>query len=96
MIAWLIHYDLSPGPPEKLPAPYGLLDAAEEQGLWTPSPAWGGPRRLRDSVLCGRFVDSAAAIAAFDRAVEAASELLGFELRVQRRLALPLDRPEAA
>ena len=90
MTGYVIYYDLRPGPREKLPAAFGLLDAAEERGLSRSVWQAGVWRRLPEGVLWGRFADSSAAIAAFDQALDDASELLGFCVRAERRLAASL------
>ena len=85
-----IWFDLEPGPPEKLPAVFGLSEAAEEHGLSSIIRSRGGWRRLPQGVLGGSFPDVHAALEAFDCALHGASDLLGFPLRARRRLAAEL------
>ncbi len=90
MTGYVIYYELRPGPGDKLPAAFGLLDAAEEHGLSQQIGDAGGWRRLPQGALWGRFAASDDAIAAFDRALADASELLGFAVTAERRLAASL------
>ena len=91
MQSFLIAFRLEPAPPGRLPPYGGLLDAAEEHGLW--SLAWDatGAQRLPEDRLWGRFEDAGAALGAFDSALATASDLLGYPLRARGRLAWPAD-----
>jgi hypothetical protein len=95
MTGFVIHYRLQAGPADKLSASFGLLDAAEEHGLSMLVPDARGWRRLPQGVLWGPFLDGAQAIAAFDRALQGASELLGFTVQAERRLAIGFDDAES-
>ena len=90
MAIYAVWFDLEPGPPEKLPAAFGLIEAAEEHGLWSIIRHHGGWRRLPQGVLGGTFPDGQAALEAFDHSLNEASCLLGFSLRARRRLATEL------
>jgi hypothetical protein len=83
----LIACRLETGPKGQLPPWGGLLDAAEEHGLWSYLVAPGGAHRLPEGLLWGRFADEARALAAFDSALHEASWLLGYPVRATRRLA---------
>ncbi len=83
----LIACTLQDPPSGRLPPWGGLLDAAEEHGLWNYIPRAGGVHRLPEGVLWGCFADEAAALAALNGALEGASELLGYRVRAHRRLA---------
>jgi hypothetical protein len=86
-LAWYaIWFDLEPGPPEKLPAVFGLIEAAEEHGLVAMVRSGGGWRRLPEGVLGGRFPDARAAFEAFERALHEGSDLLGFPRRLAAEL----------
>ena len=91
MQGFLIAFRLEPAPPGRLPPGGGLLDTAEEHGLW--SLIWdpAGARRLPEDRLWGRFADARAALDAFDAALAAASDLLGYPVRARGRLAWPAD-----
>ena len=78
---------LEAGPQGRLPPWGGLLDAAEEQGLWSYILAPAGAHRLPEGLLWGRFEDEAQALAAFDAALAEASWLLGYPATAERRLA---------
>ena len=98
MAAYLIRFELTAGPPDKLPADIGFLEAAEEHGLLWVVRSGSGFHALPPGAIWGDFAEAQDVLAAFDRAAEAASALLGFELDVQRAVALPLDAiwPELA
>ena len=84
----LVTVRLGPAPRGKLPPWGGLIDAAEEQGLWSFAPrAGGGARALPEGLLWGRFEDEAAALAALDVALAEASELLGYRVTTRGRVA---------
>ncbi len=83
----LVACRLEAGPKGRLPPWGGLLDAAEEHGLWSYILAPGGAHRLPEGLLWGRFEGEAQALAAFDAAVAEASSLLGYPVRTTRRLA---------
>ena len=89
MQGFLIAFRLEPAPAGRLPPGGGLLDAAEEHGLW--SLVWGpaGARPLPEGRLWGRFADARAALDAFDTALATASDLLGYPVRARGRLAWP-------
>ena len=91
MPGFLIAFRLEPAPPGRLPPDGGLLDAAEEHGLWPL--VWGaaGARRLPEDRLWGRFDSARAALQAFDSALADASDLLGYPVRARGRLAWATD-----
>ena len=91
MQSFLIVCRLEPAPPDKLPPWGGLLDVAEEHGLWWLAPDEDGLKRLPEGTLWGRFERAADALAALDTALSDASELLGYELRARRRIACPTE-----
>lgn len=90
MHPFLIACRLALGPPGKLPAWGGLLDAAEEQGLWSFSFGPEGVRPLPEGMLWGRFDDAATALKALELALAEASDLLGYPVRAQGRVACAL------
>ena len=90
---YLIHFELRCGPAEKLPLAAGFLDAAVEHRLLWVVLAEGQIQALPFGMLWGQFADAAGALAAFGRAVEAASELLGFQVRPVRALASRFEDP---
>ena len=95
MKTFLVAVRLQPGPRGKLPPWGGLLDTAEEQGLWSFAlRADGGAQALPEGLLWGRFEDEAAALAALDAALAEASELLGFRLTTQGRVAGAMGEPQ--
>ncbi len=83
----LIACQLQAAPNGRLPPWGGLLDSAEEHGLMSFILGPDGGRPLAQGLLWGRFEDEAAALAAFDAALAGASELLGYQVRVHRRMA---------
>ncbi len=83
----LIACRLEAGAKGQLPPWGGLLDAAEEHGLWSYILSSGGAHRLPEGLLWGRFENEAQAISAFDAALAEASWLLGYPVRATRRLA---------
>jgi hypothetical protein len=87
MQPFLIACRLAPAPPGRLPPWGGLLDAADEEGLWSFSFGPEGVRPLPEGMLWGRFVDETAALRALDLALSGASELLGYPVRVRGRVA---------
>ena len=91
MQGFLIAFRLDPAPPGRLPPGGGLLDTAEEHGLW--SLVWdaAGARPLPEGRLWGRFESARAALAAFDAALAGASDLLGYPVRARGRLAWCAD-----
>ena len=91
MQGFLIAYRLEPAPAGGLPPYGGLLDAAEEHGLWSLVWEAASARRLPDGRLWGRFEDARAALDAFDSALADASDLLGYPVRARGRLAWPAD-----
>jgi hypothetical protein len=98
MVACLIRFELAAGPPDKLPADVGFLESAEEHGLLWVVRSGSGFHDLPPGAVWGDFAEIKDALAAFDKAIEGASALLGFELDVVRAVALPLDAiwPELA
>ncbi len=91
MQSFLIVCRLEPAPEGKLPPWGGLLDVAEEHGLWWLAPDEEGLRRLPEGTLWGRFERAADALAALDAALSDASRLLGYHLRARRRIACPTE-----
>ncbi len=91
MQGFLIAFRLEPAPSGRLPPWGGLLDAAEEHGLW--SVVWdaSGARPLPEGRLWGRFANASSALDAFDSALSGASDLLGYPVRARGRLAWPAD-----
>jgi len=89
---FLIACRLEAGPMGRLPPWGGLLDAAEEHGLWSYLVQPGGLHRLPEGLLCGRFADEAQALAAFDAAMADASALLAYPVRAMRRAACAASR----
>ena len=89
--AYLIRFELEPGPPDRLPAEAGLLEAAEEHGLLWVVQVADRVHALRDGLLWGEFPTAALALEAFAYAAKAASELLGFAVTPVRALAFPFD-----
>lgn len=79
---YLISYDLKSGNP----SPYRpFLDAAEKQGLLY---VWEGKQyvsRLPNTTLWGIFSTTAAANAAFDAALAAASRDVGYSIKLEKR-----------
>ncbi len=91
----LVAVPLEPGPRGKLPPWGGLIDTAEEHGLWSLVPqAGGGLRALPEGLLWGRFEDEAAALTALAAALAEASELLGYRLAAPGRVACPVGSQE--
>ena len=90
--SFLFSYALQPGPPEKLPAGAGLLEAAEEHGLLWVLQDGDYIHRLPNDAVWGEFPSLTAAIQAVERAVDAASGLLGYPVRLNRRMVTVLDR----
>jgi hypothetical protein len=91
MPEYLLHYELVPGPPEKLPVSIGFLEAAEEWGLlWV---IQDGPwlHALPPGVVWGQFDGLDGLWRAFDEALKGVSTLLGFEARAARALATVLE-----
>lgn len=86
---YLIACRLEPEPAGKLPAWGGLLDVADEHGLWSFRAGPEGLRPLPEGMLLGGFADEAAALAALDAALESASDLLGYPVRARGRVACP-------
>ena len=90
MQGFLIAFRLEPAPSGRLPPWGGLLDTAEEHGLWNYI-LRPGLHRLPEGLLWGRFEDEASALAALDSALSGASDLLGYPVRARGRLAWPTD-----
>ena len=88
MSGYAVFFDLRPGPRERFPGEYGLAETAEEHGLSSSIPMAGSWRRLPPGVLWGPFPDPGEALAAFDRALADASDLLGYAIEAERRLAI--------
>jgi len=84
---FLIACRLAPGPPGKLLPWGGLLDVADECGLWGFSLGPEGVRPLPEGMLWGRFADETAALGALDLALSGAADLLGYPVRVRGRVA---------
>ena len=82
----LIVCTLGDPPPGALPPWGGLVDSAEEQGLFWFRPDGEHLRRLPVGLLWGRFDDPSCALQAFDDAVAGASDLLGYPIPVERRM----------
>lgn len=82
----LIICALGDPPRGALPPWGGLADCAEEHGLLWFRPHGQYLRRLPAGVLWGQFQAPGEALQAFDKAVETASELLGYRISVRRRL----------
>lgn len=82
----LIVCQLGEAPPGALPPWGGVVECAEERGFFWLRPEGERFQRLPEGTLWGRFGNSRDAITAFDRSVTAASELLGYPIRVNRRL----------
>ena len=95
MRAYAIRYQLEAGPAGKLPAAEGFLEAAEEHGLLWVLEAGERIYPLSAGVVWGQFEAPSAALAAFGRALQTASELLGFQLHLVRALASELDERSA-
>ncbi len=91
----LVAVRLDAAPRGKLPPWGGLLDTAEEVGLWSFAPGPdGGVRPLPPGLLWGRFEDEASALAALEDALEEASELLGYPVTARGRVAGALGSPQ--
>ena len=92
----LIICALGDPPPGALPAWGGLADCAEEHGLSCFRPHEDCLRPLPAGVLWGRFKGPDEALQAFDLAVEAASDLLGYPVAVSLRLIRWTSPPRLA
>ena len=88
---YLVVCRLDPAPAGKLSPWGGLLDVADEHGLLAYAIDEAGVRALPPDMLWGRFETAAAALAALDASIAAASELLGYPLRARGRLACPIE-----
>ena len=82
----LIVCALGHAPPGALPPWGGLVECAEEHGLVWFRPIGERLHRLPAGVLWGRFPGPREALQAFDRAIDAASDLLGYTVSVNRRV----------
>ncbi len=91
MGAYLVRFELLPGPPDKLPLSVGFLEAAEELGLLWVVRDRGKVHALPDGMVWGEFPNALAALKTFRRAVAHASGLLGFEIASPRAVAAALD-----
>lgn len=84
----MIGYDLKTGSP----APYGpFIRAAEKEGLLY---VWKGAAyvsRLPNTTVWGVFADCSAANVAFDRALAAASKVVGYTIKMEKRMTVQYD-----
>ncbi|HEX4095502.1 MAG TPA: hypothetical protein VHX64_02180 [Caulobacteraceae bacterium] len=87
MLDFLLAVRLEPEPKGRLSAWGGLLDVADEHGLWSFSLGADDLHRLPGGMLWGSFPDEAAALAALDAALASAGALLGYPVRARTRIA---------
>ncbi len=91
MASYLVRFQVEPGPSDKLPLAWALLEAAEEHGLLWVIQLGDQVGRLPPGAVWGDFADHTAALAAFDGAAATVSELFGIDVQVVRRLVVLTD-----
>jgi hypothetical protein len=89
--SYLIIYDLSPGPREKLSVLAAFMEMAEERGLLWVLQERDLVYQAPNDAVWGEFPGRKAAIQAFDQTMDATSKLLGYRLKLNRRIVTVLD-----
>ena len=85
---FLISYDLESESPD---AHKPFLIAAEKEGLIYVVKAGSFLMRLPNTTIWGEFGDMDKAIGAFDRALAAASKVVGYTINLEKRVLAPFD-----
>ena len=93
---FLVVCRLEPAPVGMLPPWGGLLDVADEHGLFSLIVEGADVRRLSEGMLWGRFDSADEALEALEASLASASALLGYPIRARGRAASPIEGTDAS